>query len=200
MELKTAEEMFYSVFPRNNFELKIGTPLEINYIKGKITVRTPLESFRLLHEMAHIIETPNANLYKTNFGLTWNNQFELVGDDVIAKQRKTEVAFKRELRVFGIQSALNIWTKYKFNLNYAVDWNTYRQLVIHNLTGVSGKCKKYYPSKPLSPYMCDSLKERNPSELRKYITNKLLEYNEIYHHTKLPQILKRKFEYINGNL
>lgn len=186
------EDLFYSLFPRKYFDLRFGANVDVRTNTGRdriINVQSLPNLFYVTHEMAHIVETPNVRLFEQNFGLKFPT-YNMVGSDISTTQYKTDVPFKRELRVYGIQYAIAHYAKNKFGLEFPRSANTKDFLVAaakHNLLG-----SEEYPA----PYMSPSLQKLRYSDLCKIINKKIFEYGEEYHYLKLRQRLDRKFEYI----
>lgn len=200
--LNKLEDLFYSVLPVSNFILKIGD-LHIQPSSGrdrKIIISSPDALFHVTHEMAHVIETPNARIFDINFGLKFP-EYNIVGDgaEVNPNHYKSLVPFKRELRVFGIQAALLHLAKTKFGFGkYPITRrDEFMKVVKANLIGTQELGTFLSNSFMFSRYMPLSLRTTPVVEFYSLVNQKIFEYGEQYHHTKLPQILKRKFDYID---
>ncbi len=193
---KDVEEVFYSILPREMFTLNyISSGVTAETSNGKINIYSAKRIELITHEIAHVIESPNARLFDKDFGLKFP-VYEFLSDGITISpiRYKTEVPFKRELRVFGIQYAIFNYMREKYpNLwpKHMQAWDTIVGHAKNNLVGAKEN---------LRAYMCPSLAELPEKELYKLINNKLYQYGEQYHYTNLPQIIKRKFEYIKKNL
>lgn len=193
---------FHSIFPPKLFTLKLAQDLNTIEYDTRICVSCPKTLFRLTHEMAHIIETPNSRLHLENFGLEFP-EYSLVQSVILpVKTYKTEVPFKRELRVFGIQYALLVYAKEEFSwIETSSSWSIFTKNVKTILIGATEwkpQTSKY--NRKDSVYMCPSLKEKSDAYLYSFVDKKIYEYSAKYHYTKLSNILKRKFDYIERNL
>lgn len=196
-ELRMLGDLFYSVFPVSNFILKVGD-LRIQPSFGvgdrKIIISSPDTLFHITHEMAHVIETPNARIFDVNFGLKFP-EYIVVGKDIKTNPEhyKTLVPFKRELRVFGIQASLLHLAKIEFGFSDQITRrDEFVALVKSNLIGT----QTFNSGLTHSRYIPASIRNTTVTELYSLVNQKIFEYSERYHHTKLPQILKRKFDYV----
>jgi hypothetical protein len=143
--------------------------------------------------MAHIIETPNARIFSKNFGLKFP-EYSVVGDAVTTSSTpyKTEVPFKRELRVFGIQGALLFMAKERFGFDEDMTReHVFRENVKKILVGNSVPSGGFVFSRYIPVH-----KRTSTVDLFKEVRISLFKYGEEYHYTKLPKLLDRKFDYI----
>lgn len=204
--MKTKEEnlqqFFYTVFPADLFCLSTEDYASTNiesrkeYLSRKICVTTTPTLFMITHEMAHIIETPNARLFERNFGLDFPTYEIKDKTIVLARTFQTEVPFKRELRVFGIQAALLDYANSRFDLYDPYISIRTRFVGTVNKVLVGEKVEGENPEFKHSQYMCQSLLQKPKPEIYTYINKKIYQYSNQYHYTKLDPILKRKFDYI----
>ena len=79
----TLHNLFHSIFPKELFNLSFSNGLsDIQTINRKIRVKSTENLFMVTHEMAHVIETPNARIFNRDFGLSFttykikNTRFE----------------------------------------------------------------------------------------------------------------------------
>lgn len=190
------EDLFRHLFPTDLFRLVLGGQLSIFPTFGtnkSICVYSPYTLFHVTHEMAHIIETPNARIFSKNFGLKFP-EYSVMGNRVVTSSApyKTEVPFKRELRVFGIQRALLFMAKEKFGFDEDMTReHVFRENVKRILVGVSVPSCGFVFSRYI-PFH----KRTSATDLFREVHLKLFEYGEEYHHTKLPKLLERKFDYM----
>lgn len=179
-----AKLIFHEIFPAEYFELNITGNLKIE-AKDKITVSSPSNLFYLTHEMAHVIETPNARLFQNNFGLNWQ-EAELVANVLQPKKYKTEVPFHRELRVFGIQEALYRFIRNKFKPKDKLNIN---QSAKKTLIGDDAE----------SAFICESLQGKGRIAVLRHIDYKLWKCRNYYTTEKIREIVNRKINYINSS-
>jgi len=179
---------FHSLFPKDLFELRFGKGVNIRSKNYMVTVTCEPSLFFVTHEMAHLIEAPNADIFKNDVGLGFP-EYLLTNSELKAQAYKTEVPFKRELRVYGIQYALAHYAKVKHSLKLSSEHLTNYMITTAKINLVGSQ------SHP-KPFMCPTLLEKPIADICIHIENKMFEYSKAYPHTKLPVILDRKFNYM----
>lgn len=194
------ENLFSHLFPADLFRLILWRQLLIVPTSGDnktICVYSPDTLFHVTHEMAHIIETPNARIFSKNFGLKFP-EYSIVGDTITTSSipYKTEIPFKRELRVFGIQGALLFMAKERFGFDedmtreHVFKENVKKILVGNSVPSGGFVFSRYVPAYRQAMSVVDLFKE---------VQTSLFKYGEQYHYTKLPKLLERKFDYIKAH-
>lgn len=186
-------DIFYTILPNNLFKLELTFFNRTHYTEeGRILVQSRQRIQDLLHEVAHVIETPNARLFTENFGLIFAKAYiQHITDAPTFKYYKTDIPFKRELRVFGIQYALLNYVRY---LGVSIPqplWDYMYRYTKASLVEYNGVRR---------PYMTDDM-WKSKTQVYKTVSNQLYTISEKYRHDKdyLWEVLGRKFRYIISN-